>query len=154
MALQLEIPGRGSFDLEVLLLDVNGTLSDRGELIEGVAAKLSRLRAAFEICLLSADTFGTLDAIARELDVAHRRVGSAAEKLEALEAFGADRSAAVGNGANDVEMLAAAALGIAVIGPEGASSAALMAADVVCRSVTDALDLLADPHALTATLRR
>jgi hypothetical protein len=29
-----------------------------------------------------------------------------------------------------------------------------MSADLVCRSVTDALDLLADPRALTATLRR
>lgn len=154
MGLQLEIPGRGSFELEVLLLDVNGTLSDRGELIEGVAAKLSSLRSTFEICLLSADTFGTLEEIARDLGVAYRRVAGAPEKLEALQRFGAGRSAAVGNGANDAEMLAAAALGIAVLGPEGASTAALMSADLVCRSVTDALALLADPRALTATLRR
>jgi len=84
-------------------------------------------------------------------DVAHDARGAS----EALEIFGAGRSAAVGNGANDAEMLAAAALGIAVIGPEGASTAALMAADLVCGSVTDALDLLADPpcpHGNTAPL--
>jgi soluble P-type ATPase len=85
MGLQLEIPGRGSSELEVLLLDVNGTLSDRGELIEGVATKLSTLRSTFEICLLSADTFGTLEEIARDLAVAYRRVAGAPEKLEALE---------------------------------------------------------------------
>ena len=39
------------------------------------------------------------------------------------------------------------------LGPEGASSAALRAADVVCATATDALDLLLDPTALSATLR-
>jgi soluble P-type ATPase len=51
-------------------------------------------------------------------------------------------------------MLAAAALGIAVLGPEGASSTALRAADVVCPSILHALDLLLDDRALAATLRR
>jgi soluble P-type ATPase len=71
-----------------------------------------------------------------------------------LESLGAARSAVIGNGANDADVLAAAALGIAIIGPEGASALALSAADLVCHSITAALDLLADPRALTATLRR
>jgi soluble P-type ATPase len=50
-------------------------------------------------------------------------------------------------------MLRAATLGIAVIGPEGAAGPTLVAADVVCRSVLDALDLLLDERALAATLR-
>ena len=59
----------------------------------------------------------------------------------------------IGNGANDALVLEAAALGIVVLGPEGASSRALRAADIVCSAVTDALDLLLDPTALAATLR-
>ena len=50
-------------------------------------------------------------------------------------------------------VLEAAALGLAVLGPEGASAAALRSADVVCASAADALDLLLDPKALSATLR-
>ncbi len=50
-------------------------------------------------------------------------------------------------------MLAAAALGLAVIGPEGAHRGALTAADVVLRSIVDALDLLLEPRSLVATLR-
>ena len=50
-------------------------------------------------------------------------------------------------------MLAEAALGIAVVGPEGAAAATLAAADVVAPGIFSALDLLANPLRLTATLR-
>ncbi len=59
----------------------------------------------------------------------------------------------IGNGFNDVLVLEAAPLSLVVLGPEGASSAALRAADVVCATATDALDLLLEPTALSATLR-
>jgi soluble P-type ATPase len=42
---------------------------------------------------------------------------------------------------------------VAVLGQEGAAAAALSAADVVCASILDGLDLLAHPLRLTATLR-
>lgn len=51
-------------------------------------------------------------------------------------------------------MLAAAALGIAVLGPEGLATEALQAADLVVGQVEDALDLLLHPTRLLATLRR
>jgi len=60
---------------------------------------------------------------------------------------------AIGNGANDAAMLQEAALGIAVLGPEGLAAEALLAADVVVASIEDALDLLLRPHRLVATLR-
>jgi soluble P-type ATPase len=50
-------------------------------------------------------------------------------------------------------MLREAALGVAVIGPEGAATSALRAADVICHSILDALDLLLDEQALASTLR-
>jgi len=59
----------------------------------------------------------------------------------------------VGNGLNDAGLLRRAALGIAVLGPEGLSRLALLAAEVVVGSVVDALDLLLKPHRLRATLR-
>jgi soluble P-type ATPase len=73
--------------------------------------------------------------------------------VKTLDALGRDRCAVIGNGANDVLALEAAAIGFAVLGPEGASAAALRVADIVCASAADALDLLLDPEALAATLR-
>jgi soluble P-type ATPase len=149
----IEIPGRPTLQIEHLLLDLNGTLTDRGVIIDGVGERLSRLEQQLELHPLSADTFATLDELAGELHLAAHRISSGAEKLEFLDALGAQCCAAIGNGTNDVSMLSAAALSIAVIGPEGASMAALAAADVVCRSILDALDLLLDRRVIVATLR-
>jgi soluble P-type ATPase len=59
----------------------------------------------------------------------------------------------IGNGRNDQLMLKASALGIAVILAEGIAAETLLASDVVCTSIIDALDLLRNPLRLTATLR-
>jgi soluble P-type ATPase len=154
MTLSVEIPERGPLELEHLVLDVNGTLTNRGVLLDGVAERLARVGETLAIHLLSADTFGSLERVAAELEGSFARVVSGEDKLRAVRELGPERCAAVGNGANDEAMLAAAALGIAVVGPEGAAGAAVRAADVVCASITDALDLLADERALVATLRR
>jgi soluble P-type ATPase len=50
-------------------------------------------------------------------------------------------------------MLQAAELGIAVILREGAAVETLTAADIVCRGIVPALELLSHPLRLTATLR-
>lgn len=150
----LPLPGLPALELEHLLLDVNGTLSDRGSLIDGVADRLARLRGLLDVQLVSADTFGTLDAIAQALAVRASRVGAGEAKLELVDRLGRERCAMIGNGTNDALALDAAALGIAVIGHEGASAAAVRSADVICTSISDALDLLLDVDALVATLRR
>ena len=61
---------------------------------------------------------------------------------------------AIGTGANEADMLREAALGIAVVGPEGLAGGALAAADVVVASIDDALGLLVNSNRLSATLRR
>jgi soluble P-type ATPase len=115
----LPLPGGPTLKLKHLLLDVNGTLSDRGVLHEGVAPRVGRLRALLEVQLVTADTFGTATGIAEVLGVGSRRVSNGAEKRELVERLGRDRCAVIGNGANDMLALHAAALGIAVMGREG-----------------------------------
>lgn len=153
MSVTVDLPGSEPVVLEHLVLDVNGTLTDRGALIEGVGERLTRLSGLLEVHLLSADTFGTLDAVTRELGVTATPVGTGEDKVRFVRDLGEARCAAIGNGANDAAMLEAAALGIVVIGPEGAAGPAVRAADVACGSILDALDLLLDERALVATLR-
>jgi P-type E1-E2 ATPase len=153
VTIELAIPGRDSLEIDHLVLDVNGTLSDRGGLIDGVAAALEELRGRVEPLLVSADTFGTLSEIGGHLGVASRAVQSGRDKLELVEELGASSTIVIGNGTNDAAALEAAALGIVVLGPEGTSVEAVRSADILCRSAVEALELLLDPKALAATLR-
>jgi soluble P-type ATPase len=74
-------------------------------------------------------------------------------KAEIIRAFGIAHTAAIGNGMNDEAMLREAAVGILVVGPEGAAVRSLLAADLVVGSIEDALDLLRFPKRLVASLR-
>jgi P-type E1-E2 ATPase len=154
--MKLDIPGRGSYEIEHLVLDMNGTIATDGELIDGVAERVSRLADLVHIVVLTADTHGGASRLAEELNietVVLDRGGEAEQKAEHVRRMGADRTIAIGNGANDAIMLRESAVGICVIGREGASAAALAAADVITTNIRDALDLLLNPRRLVATLR-
>ena len=153
MPIAVEIPGREELVLEHLVLDLNGTLTSHGQLIEGVGERLARLSDRVDVQLLSADTFGVLAGVSSELQAHSRTVTTGDEKARCVWELGPERCVAIGNGANDAPMLEIAALGIVVVGPEGAAAAAIRLADVVCSSILDALDLLLDERALLATLR-
>ena len=156
----VDIPGWRSLRLEFLLLDVNGTLTRDGELLPGLDAGLKAVIQAglLNVQLISADTFGRLDNIAAQLRVQAKRLEpgrlETAQKADVVRQLGAERVVTIGNGANDADMLREAALGIAVVGPEGLSGGALSAADVVVASINDALGLLTNSRRLIATLRR
>lgn len=152
----LDIPGYGSLALTHLVLDLNGTIAAGGELIEGVAEGLRALAGSLTPVIVTADTRGTARALAEHLGVELHVVAGeweAGDKLAFIQELGSDAVAAIGNGSNDALMLKASAVGVCVIGPEGASKAALEAADVVVTSVVDAIALFAEPARLLATLR-
>jgi soluble P-type ATPase len=106
--------------------------------------------------VLTADTFGQVGAeiegMRCTLSIIPRR-HEAEAKLQYIQKLGLEETACIGNGRNDRFMLKGAALGIAVIQGEGASTEAILSADVVTSSILDALDLLLRPLRLTATLR-
>lgn len=60
---------------------------------------------------------------------------------------------AIGNGRNNRLMLKEAALGIGVIQEEGASAESILSADLVYKSIINALDLLINRKRLVASLR-
>ncbi|MCL4078321.1 HAD family hydrolase [Coriobacteriia bacterium Es71-Z0120] len=155
--IRIDIPGRGLATIQHLVLDVNGTIACDGALLEGVAERLERLRELVTVTAITADTHGTAAALRDRTGIeihVIERGNEARQKLEVVRALGADAVVAVGNGANDDEMLDAAVVGICVIGREGAAVAALRSADVAVTDVRDALDLVLDPRRLVATLRR
>lgn len=154
--IELEIPGFGPLRLAHLVCDYNGTLARDGVLIRGVAGDLAALAGKLEIHVLTADTFGSA---ARELERAPVRlvVVSAARqdaaKFGYVDRLGRNSVAAIGNGRNDRRMLAAARVGVAVLGEEGCAAEAAAAADIVVPGARAALGLFRYPLRLVATLR-
>ncbi|MCC7106647.1 MAG: HAD family hydrolase [Chloroflexi bacterium] len=156
--IEIDVPGWQRLRLGSLVLDLNGTLSRDGDLVDGVEERVKALRRHVDVHLLSADTFGRLKSIAERLGVADTRLHTGEPEAEQKAVFVrnivSSRVVAIGNGANDVAMLREAAVGIAVLGAEGLAVAAVQAADVLAGSILDALDLLLHPKRLAATLRR
>lgn len=159
--MEIVIPGRGSYHLQHLVLDVNGTVACGGRLIEGVRERLQALRAlGWQVHWITADTRGRQAALDEELGWPAERVlsgkagGEAGQKAALVRRLGAEGVVAIGNGSNDVAMLREAGLGLAVLGPEGLALDALTAADLVVPDIVAALELLEDPVRLVATLRR
>jgi P-type E1-E2 ATPase len=156
--IELQIPGRGIIELEYAVFDVNGTLAVDGQLLKGVEPLIAQLRGKLEVRLLTADTHGRQAEIDRQLKFSADRLKPGGhereQKADYVRALGANKVVAIGNGGNDVDMLKVAALGIAVIGHEGAAFEALSSADIVTHNIFDAIGLLLYPKRLIATLRR
>ena len=163
----IEIPGRATaFEIRVVAVDFNGTIARDGVLIDGVAERMQALVAAgVEVCVLTADTYGTVQAQCEGLGVVVRpfaHAGAAVCKEEIVRGLVATAGCepgpgsgicAIGNGFNDVQMFDMADLRICVLEAEGAYAGLFAHADVVVRDACDAFDLLLCPNRLRATLR-
>jgi len=154
--LRVNIPAFGKYDLHHLVLDVNGTLAVDGELLAGVPERISALKKLLNINLITANTYNKQDEIDSILGVQSIRLSAgseAAQKAEFVRRLGCLSVVAIGNGANDREMLKASALGIVVMEGEGSAVQAITSADIVCTSILTAFDLLLKPGRIKATLR-
>lgn len=155
--IELNIPGRGIIQLDHLVCDVNGTLAVDGRLIDGVLRALGALRDCLQIHLITADTHGQQEKIDELLNLNGVRLlpgDEARQKAAFVEQLGGERVIAIGQGANDAEMLKAAAIGVAVLSKEGLAGASLLAADLVVPDILAALELLEKPLRIVATLRK
>jgi soluble P-type ATPase len=156
--IKLDVPGFGCIRIEHVVTDFTGTLSEDGTLFPGVKDRLNRLASEVTVHVLTADTFGSargelegINCTVTVLDVPGGTLQTEKEKY--IFGLGAEGVFAVGNGNNDVLMLRAARVGVAVCLREGVAGEAVRAADVFVTAPVDAFDLLLHPKRLVATLR-
>jgi len=155
--IELTIPGRGVLKLEHLVTDVNGTLAVDGQLIEGVAKRIAALRDRLTIHLLTADTHGRQAIIDQQLGLSAIKItpgDEALQKAEYVRKLGSEQVVAIGQGANDAEMLEQASLGICVLSQEGIAKESLLAADLIMPNIIAAFELLEKPLRIIASMRR
>jgi|Deesub1362A_J573_1020465.scaffolds.fasta_scaffold02570_10 soluble P-type ATPase len=153
---KLEIPGFGSLQIENLLCDLNGTLAVDGVLSTKTREKILKIKEVLNIHIVTAGTHGHLDEV-KKLGITLVKLDpgmEAEQKLNYLLKLGPEKTAVLGNGANDFLMMEKASLKIAVLGREGAFIPTLQAAQIVVISPEDALELFLSSKRLLATLRR
>lgn len=154
--IEVTIPGRGIIQLEHLVCDVNGTLAVDGKLMEGVATAINHMCDRLTVHLVTANTHGGQTLIDHQLSLqAHILTpgDEARQKTEYVQQLGAQNVVAIGQGANDAGMLAAAAIGICVLSREGSAVSAINSADLVTADILTAFELIEKPVRLVATLR-
>lgn len=154
--IDVKIPGYGNLHIENVLMDYNGTIAASGSFIPDLKETILKLSKKVNLYVITADTFGT---VSKELEnlpieiIKIKKNNERREKLEALKKLRPEKTIAFGNGNNDTLILNESAVGICIIGDEGSSKEAVMAADVIIGNIEKGLELLVEPNKLKATLR-
>ena len=155
--IEITIPGKGNYTIKNVVVDLNGTIAVDGKIIQSVKEKVTVLSQELNIFLVTADTNKNAERLISDLPVTLYKIKEGEEnnqKLQVVLKKGKDNTVSIGNGCNDISMLKESAIGICIVGGEGASTEAMMASDLAVSNINDALDLLLKPHRLKATLRR
>lgn len=155
--ISLNIPGKGTYQIEHVVFDVNGTLALDGQLLDGIPQKIHELQEQVKVHLITANTHGKQDTIDNVLGFRATLLSTgneAKQKADFVKNLNADTVVAIGQGANDVDMLRVAALGIGILSNEGIARETLLAADLLVPHIDAAFDCLANPRRIVASLRK
>jgi len=153
----IEIPNFKSLDIQNILFDYNGTLAEDGEISEEIHTLLQDICNKYNVFVITADTFGSVKKELKDFDLEVIILSSddhTKEKKTFLQKLGENETIALGNGNNDTFMLKTAVISIAILGEEGCASEALFASDIVCKNITNAMQLILHPKRMIATLRK
>ena len=153
--MKFTIPGVGELTINTIILDLNGTISVGGQLVDGVKDRIQQLKTqGYRIVFFTGNTRNDADDLAAELGIEWRLAKSAADKATAAQDFDPSTAVSIGNGRIDLELMKAVKLGIVTLQAEGVHVETLLSCDIVIPTITDALDLFLDQDRLVATLRR
>ena len=153
--ISIDIPGWENITIENIVLDLNGTIATDGKISVDVKEKIKTLSQKAKVYILTADIQGTAGDESKDIGIELVKIpgeNSKNKKFEFLKTLNLDKTIVIGNGNNDQLILREAALGIAVLGDEGVSGLALKSAEILVKSISDALDLFLKPKRLMATL--
>ena len=149
------IPGLGELELNTIILDLNGTLSVGGQLVQGVHERIQKLKdQGLRVVFFTGNTRNDADDLAKELGIEWQLAGTAEAKREAAQKLDPATAASIGNGRIDLELMKTVKLSIVTLQAEGVHVETLQACDIVIPTINDALDLFIDSQRLIATLRK
>jgi soluble P-type ATPase len=149
------IPGQGELTIETIILDLNGTLSVAGAIVDGVKERLDKLSSlGFKVIFFTGNTRNDADTIAKDLGIEWKLAKNAEDKRDLALELSPETCASIGNGLIDIELMKVVKLSIVTLQAEGVHVQTLLNSDIVIPTILDALDLFLDDQRLIATLRR
>jgi soluble P-type ATPase len=151
----IQKPGQGNLEIEFILIDFQGTLASDRRVHPKAKDRINLLSKRTKIYILTKEEKERVEEVLKkvEAEIIYLTEGkSSQQKLDLLRQLGPTRTAAIGNGVDDVPMIEEAGLGICILGKEGTFSEAMKKADVVFTNILDALDFLLKPLRQKATL--
>lgn len=151
-----EIPGRDNIEVRNIVFDYNGTIAVDGKLIDGVEELINKLSENVNIYILTADTYGTVEKECIKINakvLTFPTVNAGESKRKIVAELGGSKTICMGNGYNDIPMFKEAILSIAIIEGEGMSGKLLGYADIVSRSIIEALEIALSKNMIKAALR-
>ncbi len=153
--MKLIIPNSKNIEIKTLILDLNGTLTVRGELVKGVQEILEKIKnKGMKVVLFSGDTRGNGKKVADDLGIDLVVTPTGKDKRKSALKLNPSTCAAIGNGLIDVPLLKTVRLSILTLQAEGIHTKCIKEADIIVPSIIDALNLLVDESSLISTLRK
>ncbi|MBP9709065.1 MAG: HAD family hydrolase [Oligoflexales bacterium] len=153
--MKLIIPNSKNIEIKTLILDLNGTLTVRGELVIGVPEILEKIKnKGIKVVLFSGDTRGNGKKVADVLGIELVVTPTGKDKHKSALKLNPSTCVAIGNGLIDVQLLKTVKLSILTLQAEGIHTKCIQEADIIVPSIVDALNLLIDESSLISTLRK
>jgi soluble P-type ATPase len=153
----ITVPGIGEYEIKNIVFDYNGTIATDGIIIEGIMDKIVKLSNEFNVYIVTADTFKTVENAFENTTVNVHIIGNSNEsqdKKEFIKKLDVNKTIALGNGRNDELMLKEAIISIAVLNDEGISVKTLNNADFLIKDINHFFDMINEPKKLIAILRK
>jgi len=137
------------------VVDSNGTLTVKGEMVPGVVERIHRLQSlGVNVVMISSDQRGNARALALSSGIAYYEANNSREKEDVLLSLGSNNVAAIGNARIDIGLFVQSIVSIATLQSEGIHKDIIDHVDVIVPSINDALDFFLDEDTFIATMKR
>ncbi len=152
--MKYNIPEIWEIEIDTIVLDLNGTLSVKWQIIEWVRERIDKLKELWmHILLLTWDQRWTAKNLCSELWIDFKKATTAEMKGECMQRLNCDTTVSIWNARIDIETFKMAKLSIATLQGEWIHTEIILNVDIIVTSINDALDILIDGDSLCATMR-
>ncbi|MGZ2370540.1 HAD family hydrolase [Ancylomarina sp. YFZ004] len=155
MSMIYDVPGVGIIEIDTLVVDSNGTISVKGEIVPGVVERIHKIQAmGVNVVMISSDQRGNARALAQSSGITYYEAANGREKEDVLISLGSNNVAAIGNARTDIGLFVKSVISIATLQGEGIHKDIIDHVDVIMPSINDALDFFLDSNTFIATMKR